>query len=138
MRAAATGDSLGDVTGRRQALLAGGAALGGLLLPGGTGAAAAAELASPPATDSIYDLSALMYGEEVPLERYRGKVGAPLGPLPGSQQLGASGEEGPRALPLHGRAGPQLGASHSLQLHTRMLQLIMSLQVLLVVNVASE
>ncbi len=75
VRAAAYGDSQNNAASRRQTLLAGGALLGGLVLPGGAGAGAT-EVATPPATDSIYDLSAFMYGEEVSLERYRGKVGA--------------------------------------------------------------
>ena len=70
-RAAAYGDRQGNVASRRETLLAGGAMLGGLLLPGGAGGAAAVA----PTPESIYDLSALMYGEEVPLERYKGKVG---------------------------------------------------------------
>ncbi|KAI7836894.1 hypothetical protein COHA_009226 [Chlorella ohadii] len=74
VRAAAYGDRQNNAASRRQTLLAGGPLLGGLVLPGGAGAGAAAELATPPATDSIYDLSAFMYGEEVSLERYRGKV----------------------------------------------------------------
>ena len=95
VRAAAISDRLCDVAGRRQTLLAGGAVLGGLLLPGGAGGVAAAEAASPPANDSIYDLSALMYGEEVPLDRYRGKVGAP----PGRCRAGSSSWEEQLAAP---------------------------------------
>ena len=86
VRAAAYGEGRGNAANRRETLLAGGALLGGLLLPGGAGAGAV-EAAAPPATDSIYDLSALMFGEEVSLERYRGKVSsaaaeAQLCPLP--------------------------------------------------------
>ena len=64
-------------TGRRSALAAGGALLSGLLLPGvggGFGAARAAEPAANGAGDSIYDLSAMQYGEEVALSKYRGQV----------------------------------------------------------------
>ena len=73
VRAAAACDSISEhgLTGRRQALLAGAALAGGLVLPGGarwSGAAVAAE------SQSIYDLSAQMFGEEVPLSRYKDQV----------------------------------------------------------------
>lgn len=58
--------------GRRQALLAGGALAAGLLLPRGGAMPAPAAAAGP---ESIYDLSAFMFGEEVPLSRYRDQVG---------------------------------------------------------------
>lgn len=48
-------------SGRRQALLAGGALLGGLLLPDVPSTSAT----SPAGSESIYDLSALMFDEEV-------------------------------------------------------------------------
>lgn len=65
-------------TGRRQALLAGASLASGLLLPDGagwSGAAAAAEEA--PGSSSVYrpDLTALMFGEELPFDRYKGQVG---------------------------------------------------------------
>lgn len=61
-------------TGRRQALVAGLSLAGGVLLPSVGGGACAATSAAE--SDSIYDLSALMYGEEVPFERYKGQVRA--------------------------------------------------------------
>jgi hypothetical protein len=64
-------------TGRRQALAAGGALLSGLLLPGAGGGFGAAAAAEPAAVESIYDLSAMQYGEEVPLSKYRGQVCCP-------------------------------------------------------------
>ena len=64
-------------TGRRQALAAGGALLSGLLLPGAGGGFGAAAAAEPAAVESIYDLSAMQYGEEVPLSKYRGQVRCP-------------------------------------------------------------
>ena len=64
-------------TGRRQALAAGGALLSSLLLPGAGSGFGAADAAEPAAVESIYDLSAMQYGEEVPLSKYRGQVRCP-------------------------------------------------------------
>ena len=128
-------ESASDVqlAGRRQALAAGGVLLSGLLLPGaGGGFGAAAAAAEPAAVDSIYDLSAMQYGEEAPLSKYRGQVrykpwfaaevACPL-PHRSSCQLSSSC---PR---------PNTTDSPSLQ---HPCPLPRSPQVLLVVNVASE
>jgi hypothetical protein len=55
-------------SGRRQALVAGAAVFaGGLILP-------SQQLARAAEPDSIYDLSAIMFDEEVQLSKYRGQV----------------------------------------------------------------
>lgn len=115
VRAAAYGAPQHNVTvstGRREALLAGGALLGGLLLSGGA-AAGPASAAPTPATDSIYDLSALMYGEEVPLERYRGKVSGRASGCRDEAVCGRCGASGCPwcRRPLHGKSMASCSAS---------------------------
>jgi hypothetical protein len=120
-------------TGRRQALAAGGALLSSLLLPGAGSGFGAADAAEPAAVESIYDLSAMQYDEEVSLSKYRGQVRRPCccGVVEVACPLRAVPAGWRSPSPPQRNAFPNPNQRHPCGLSC-------ALQVLLVVNVASE